>query len=293
MFESRVYLPKLDKTKQVKTIFDYLLLKFPHLSSDVLTKRIEDRKIFFSDKTPISLTTPYRHGITLFYYRENIEEKEIFSNETIIFENEEILVVDKPHFIPVTPSGKYVSQCLLYKLVSKYNIKDLSPIHRLDKDTAGLVIFSKNKDTRGAYQNLFQNKLINRKYYAVCNIENRLEEKEWLIQNRIVSAEPWYKMKIDLGQINAITYIRLVDLRGNKALLYLEPMTGKKHQLRLHLSSLGFNIINDPLYPIEISEREHNTLPMQLLAYSLSFKDPISKEDFEFFSRYTLDFPFN
>lgn len=286
--ESKVYLPKLET--KVATIFEYLVVRFPHLSKDVLAKRIEEGKIFFSDKTPILLTTPYKYGVTLFYYRENPEEIKINFQEKIIFQNNEILVVDKPHFIPVTPSGKYVNECLLSRVIKKCQIKDLTPVHRLDKDTAGIIIFSKNKNTRSLYHKLFQNREISRKYYAVCEINTLVEQKEWLVENRLTSSDPWYKMKIENGQVNAITYIKLLDIKDRKGLFFLEPRTGKKHQLRLHLSTLGFNIVNDPLYP-EIVDKKDSYPPMQLLAYSLSFYDPVSMKFFEFFSEQTLDWP--
>ena len=303
-FESKVYLPKLER--EVATIFDYLVVRFPHLGQDILAKRIEAGKLFFSDKTPILLTTPYQYGITIFYYRESDQELEIPVEEKIIFQNQEIIVVDKPHFIPVTPAGKYVNECLLSRLIHKYENIDLSPVHRLDRETAGLVIFSKKQKNRHLYHKLFQEKQINRKYYAVCHIKDKVEQKEWIVENRIVSGEPWYRMKIEPGhgQANATTYIKLLDRKGCRGLFLLEPKTGKKHQLRLHLSSLGFNIVNDSLYPNIVNpiinpinpinpiiNPQTYSNPMQLLAQQLSFQDPITGEFFEFFSQQHLDWP--
>ncbi len=287
-FESKVYLPKLER--EVETIFDYLVIRFPHLGQDILAKRIEQGKLFFSDKTPILLTTPYQYGITIFYYREDDQEVELPVEEKTIFQNQEIIVIDKPHFIPVTPAGKYVNECLLSRLIHKYENKDLSPIHRLDRETAGLVIFSKKQKNRHLYHKLFQEKQITRKYYAVCHTKARVEQKEWTVENRIVSGEPWYRMKIESGQVNAITYIKLLDSKNGKGLFLLEPKTGKKHQLRLHLSSLGFNIVNDSLYP-DIVNTQNYSSPMQLLAQQLSFQDPITGEVFEFFSQQHLKWP--
>ncbi|MBI4852084.1 MAG: pseudouridine synthase [Acidobacteria bacterium] len=288
LIESKIYLPRLET--KVKTIFEYLVIRFPYLEKNTLAKRVEQGKIFFSDKTPILLSSAYQEGITLFYYRENDQEVEIPFKENIIFENKEIIVVDKPHFIPVTPSGKYTYESLLFRLVKKYENKDLTPVHRLDKDTAGLVIFSKNPKTRYLYHNLFQNREISKIYYAVCNIKNKIERTLWTVENRIVKGEPWYKMKIEDGQINSSTYVKLLYIKENKGLFLLEPKTGKKHQLRLHLSSLGFNIVNDPLYP-EVLNIEDYAFPMQLLAAKLSFQDPVTKEPFSFFSQQSLDLP--
>lgn len=293
LIESKVYLPKLEV--EMATIFDYLVIRFPHLGKDTLAKRIEQGKVFFSDKTQVLLTTPYQYGITIFYYREAEQELEIPVEEKIIFQNEEIIVVDKPPFIPVTPSGKYVNQCLLFRLIHKYKSKDFTPIHRLDKETSGLVIFSRKPQNRPLYHKLFEDRKIKRKYYAVCNIkakEGNIEEGEtkWIVENRIVNGEPWYRMKIESGQANAITAIKLIDSKEEKGLFLLEPQTGKKHQLRLHLSSLGFNIVNDSLYP-KIIDSQNYHCPMQLLAQQLSFQDPITGENFEFFSEQSLAWP--
>jgi tRNA pseudouridine32 synthase/23S rRNA pseudouridine746 synthase len=287
-FQSKVYLPKLDF--KVTTIFEYLVRRFPYLGQDTLARRIEQGKLFFSDGTPVLLNSPYQYGITIFYYRETEQELELEVQEKIIFQNEEIIVVDKPPFIPVTPSGKYINQCLLSRIIRKCENNDITPIHRLDKETAGLVIFSKNNKNRHLYHKLFQDRKITKKYYAVCHIKTKLEKTEWVVENRIVEGEPWFRMKIDLGQANSITHIKLLDSKEGKGLFLLTPKTGKKHQLRLHLSNLGFNIVNDSFYP-EIVDTQDYSNPMQLLAYLLSFCDPITGEDFEFFSQQKLEWP--
>src|SRR5688572_6693325 len=132
-FPSQLYLAKL--ARPPATIFEYLVMRFPHLGGDILAARVEQGDICFADGTPISLSTPYRYGIKIFYYRETTAETEIAAQEQIIFENEEIVIVDKPHLLPVTPAGKYVNQCLLSRLARNYPGSVFTPVHRLDRET--------------------------------------------------------------------------------------------------------------------------------------------------------------
>jgi tRNA pseudouridine32 synthase/23S rRNA pseudouridine746 synthase len=285
---SRVYLPKLDNPPP--TILDYLYLRFPYLEPSALLTRVREGKIFLKDRTAISVDTPYKPGIMLFYYREVIEEPQIPFQEKILFQNQHILIADKPHYIPVIPSGSFVDQCLLSRLQKRTGLHELSPIHRLDAGTAGIVLFSLNKETRHLYHKLFAEGKVVKEYSAVASTRGNIASKEWYIENRIVAGEPWFRMKITGGEINAITRILLLGQKDSRGLFYLLPLTGKKHQLRIHLSSLGFPIINDPLYPELRSDISQDyTKPLQLLARRLSFEDPISRENMEFKSELELE----
>ncbi|MBK7995569.1 MAG: pseudouridine synthase [Blastocatellia bacterium] len=290
-FSSKLYLPKLDK--EPKTIFEYLITRFPHLEAEILASRIEEKELFLDDNSAITLSTPYKAGLTIFYHRATDKEEIIPFQEQVIFENDEILVVDKPPFLPVTPSGKYVNECLLSRLIHKYDYKELTPIHRIDLETSGLVLFSKNNQTRHLYHQLFQTRQVVKQYYAVCQLNDckKLEiGNKWTIANRIATGEPWYRMKIVEGEANATTEVQLIDYKEEKALFLLTPITGKKHQLRLHLTSLGFNILNDLLYPeiIKNTNLDYSKV-LQLLAYHLSFKDPLINQEIKFFSNQKLN----
>jgi tRNA pseudouridine32 synthase / 23S rRNA pseudouridine746 synthase len=285
---SRLYLPKLDNPPP--TMLDYLYIRFPHLERSALKTRVIEGKIFLEDRTAISTDTPYKSGITLFYYREAIEEPQIPFSERVIFQNQHILIADKPHFIPVTPSGPYVNQCLLSRLQKATGLDQLSPIHRLDMGTAGIVLFSLKRETRHLYHRLFAEGRVKREYSAVASIPHNMDRKEWVVENRIVRGEPWFRMQIAEGEINAITRIILLECRGDKGLFELLPATGKKHQLRIHLNSLGFPVINDPFYPeVRNDLIEDYSKPLQLVAGRLSFQDPISGESMKFESEYRLE----
>jgi tRNA pseudouridine32 synthase/23S rRNA pseudouridine746 synthase len=198
-------------------------------------------------------------------------------SEKIIFCNEELLVACKPHFLPVTPAGPYVNQCLLHRLKKTTGNKDLAPINRIDRETAGLVLFSMNKKTRGRYQKMFMKGEVEKTYYAVTKYPCVQEKKSWTIENRIVKGDPWFRMKTVPGEPNAVSKISLVRSSKNRVLFQLCPVTGKKHQLRLHLSGLGFPILNDRFYPELLPEKKGNfAAPLQLLARKIRFRDPLS-----------------
>ncbi|MEW6738093.1 MAG: pseudouridine synthase [Acidobacteriota bacterium] len=284
---SRLYLPKLDNPPL--TILDYLCLRFPHMDRAILQTRLSSGKIFLENGNTISIDTPYRFGITLFYYREAVAESQIPFQEQIIFQNQDILVADKPHYLPVTPAGSYVNQSLLARLQKHTGLPELSPIHRLDIGTAGIVLFSLKREHRHLYHSLFTSGNIVREYFAVASIFSDIDCQQWVVENRLVPGEPWFRMKIVPGIINAITRIILKERRANRGLFQLFPSTGKKHQLRIHLATLGFPIVNDPLYPeIENLASQDYSNPMQLLAKRLLFLDPISGKEMEFESKFTL-----
>lgn len=283
---SALYLPKLPAFSQ-KTLLDYLIVKFPNIASDLWRQRFVEQKIIDSEGRPLELTTPYQHGQTIFYYRELASEPTIPFKETILYLDEHLIVVDKPHFLPVIPTGKYVTQTLLTRLrlrpeLAHLNVENITPIHRLDKDTAGVMLFSHNLASRSQYQRLFQDKAIAKTYHAIApTLENTDFPLE--IRSRLIRGEQFFTTQTVTGEVNAITQInKLKDFEknGKKLSLYeLNPITGKKHQLRVHLNSLGIPIENDPLYPVirEIGDHDFSQ-PLQLLAKRIEFIDPITGE---------------
>ncbi len=284
---SMVVLPKDGST--YKSIFDFLVDRFNTISKETWIKRIESNRVVDQHKEPITCYTPYEPLKRIFYYREVDNEITIPFKEKVLFQNDHILMVDKPHFLPVVPAGKYVNECLLYRLKQRTGIKDLSPINRIDRETAGLVLFSTNKETRGLYQNLFMQRAVEKEYHATAHCSRELTGKEWLIKNRIVRGEPWFRMKMVEGAINACTKIHLLSKHDSLAQFSLFPITGKKHQLRLHLSLLGCQIVHDRYYPTLQPKRPIDfNKPLQLLAKRVAFADPIENVRREFISTLSL-----
>ena len=206
----------------------------------------------------------------------------------ILFENEHLLVVDKPHFLTMSPTGQYVQETLLVRLKKQTQNEHLTPIHRLDRETAGVVLFSKQPETRAVYQQLFAERQVQKTYHAIAPYQADLP-LPCTVQLRMEKGEPFYLMHVVAGTPNSKTEIRLLEHNQNWAKYELMPTTGKQHQLRVHLNSLGIAIKNDPFYPIlQHKQADDFSAPLQLLAKHLSFFDPISLQQFHFSAQQEL-----
>lgn len=226
--------------------------------------------------------TAFRVGACVFYYRELEDEKNIPFREQVLYEDEHILVADKPHFLPVIPSGRFLHETLLVRLRKERATEDLVPIHRLDRETAGVVLFSLNRKTRGHYTSLFRNRRVRKVYEALAPT---LEESNFPTtrRSRVVQGEPFFRMKEVSGEANSETHINVISMLGRLSLYQLLPLTGRKHQLRLHLAALGIPVINDKLYPaLAPSADDDFSRPLKLLAKSISFRDPLSGREHYF-----------
>ncbi|MCR4302535.1 MAG: pseudouridine synthase [Sulfuricaulis sp.] len=271
------------------SIVEFLCRAFPTIARDQWAQRIRDGKVLNDRGEPITTKTPYSPSKRIFYFREVESEPIIPFAEQILYQDDEILVACKPHFLPVTPGGRYVEECLLNRLRNRTDLADLTPLHRLDRETAGVVIFSVNPKTRGHYHELFMRGKVEKTYHALAEVNPRPRENEWTVENRIVRGEPPFRMKIVPGIANTQSHIRLLEVNGNRGFFHLQPVTGKTHQLRLHMSGLGFGIINDRVYPDLQQERDDDfDRPLQLLAREIRFHDPVAGTDREFRSEREL-----
>ncbi|MDD2542700.1 MAG: pseudouridine synthase [Desulfuromonadaceae bacterium] len=271
------------------SILSFLSARFPAIPRDVWEKRILEGKVINEKTGQITLHTEYTPLGRIFYFREVTAEPLIPFAEKILYLDDEILVACKPHFLPVTPGGRYVEECLLNRLRRRTGIEDLVPLHRIDRETAGIVLFSVNKKSRGLYGTLFMNGHVEKTYQAISACTPLEEATSWEVENRIERGEPWFRMRTVSGKVNARSAIDLVEVKGALARFILHPLTGKTHQLRLHMGGLGFGILNDRYYPELQAEREDDfDTPLQLIAQKLCFKDPISNRTREFEAERTL-----
>lgn len=230
----------------------------------------------------------YRVGACIFYYREVETESRIPFVEQVLYRDEHILVADKPHFLPVIPSGRFLHQTLLVRLRKTYNVESLVPIHRLDRETAGVVMFSVNPGTRGHYTSLFRDRNVTKVYEALAPTMRDLTIPTTR-RSRLVRGEPFFRMKEVSGVANSETHISPLRNLGCNTLYKLVPVTGRKHQLRVHLAALGIPIINDKLYPaMSPSDDDDFSNPLKLLAKSLSFQDPLTGQQRYFESEMKL-----
>lgn len=284
---SVVTMPKAERP--YPSILAFLCRRFPAIPCGTWEERISGGKVLDEEGRRITPETEYAPLKRIFYFREVATEPSIPFAEKILHQDDEILVACKPHFLPVTPGGRYVDECLLNRLRASTGIEDLAPLHRIDRETAGLVLFSVNRETRGLYGRLFPEGRVEKTYQALSACRPFQKTATWEVVNRIERGEPWFRMRTVPGVANARSAIRLEEVRGEVARFVLHPHTGKTHQLRLHMSGLGFGILNDRYYPELQDEGEDNfETPLQLVAQRLRFKDPITGRDREFVSEREL-----
>jgi len=263
----------------VATVQEYLIIKFPYIDAQIWRQRITDGKVHYHDGSLITAQSPFQAQQRVYYYREVESEPIIPFKETILFQDLHILVAYKPHFLAVTPGGKYVDECLQNRLRRSTGIKDLQALHRLDRVTAGLVMFSVNPDTRHRYHHLFKTRQIHKSYQAIAKISDaeNLIGQEWEMKSRIVPGEPRFRMREVEGEGNSHSVIRCLQQSAQKALFELNPVTGKTHQLRVHMQALGWPILNDKYYPqLQPLSADNYCAPLQLLAKELQFIDPVT-----------------
>jgi tRNA pseudouridine32 synthase/23S rRNA pseudouridine746 synthase len=270
------------------TVLDALCERFPAIDRAQWLDRMARGRVHFDDGERVTVATPYRVGRVLCYFREVTQEPRIPFEERVLHVDEHLVVVDKPHYLPVTPAGGYVNETLLARLVQRLGLPDLAPLHRLDRLTAGLVLFSVTPATRDAYQALFRERRIAKTYEAIAPA---LPDAAFPLvrRSRIERGEPFFRMCEVPGEPNSETRIDVIE-RGDERWRYrLQPVTGRKHQLRVHMAALGAPIANDPLYPaLADPAPDDPARPLQLLACRLAFVDPLSGEPRQFDSGQVL-----
>jgi len=274
------------------TVLEYLVARMPHISRETWTERLLSQSVLNADGEPVPLTQPYMPLTRLFYFRHIADEPQLPEQARIVFEDDHLLVADKPHFMPVTPGGRYVQQSLLVQLKTLTGRDDLVPLHRIDRETAGLVLLGKRPADRDAYHALFRRQHIHKTYHAVAPFRADLTWPR-THTSRLVAGEPFYRMQEGPGAPNSETRISLLRSDGSRALYQLEPVSGKRHQLRVHMLALGLPLEGDQLYP-ELLRRpdvpEDTSHALQLLAQRISFTDPVTGAERMFESERSLRF---
>ena len=271
------------------TVLDCLCAHFRAISREQWLDRIARGRVLDAGGAPISPFLAYKEGLRIHYFREVPNETPIPVQEAILYANEHLVVADKPHFLPVTPAGEYVEQTLLRRLIRTLDNPHLVPLHRIDRHTAGLVLFSANPDSRSAYQSLFPTRKIEKRYEAIARALPDLELPR-VHKSRLVEGEPFFRMREGEGISNTETLVDVCEKNGDLWRYALYPVTGKKHQLRVHMAALGAGICNDPFYPEVLNDAlDDYANPLKLLAQSLRFADPLTGQERFFESRIRLD----
>ena len=261
---------------QWKTVLDFLKERFNGVETSTWLSRMARGQVLDETGLRLNAASPYRAGACIFYYRELESETSIPFTERVLYQDEHILVADKPHFLPVVPAGRFLHETLLVRLKKGGQPEALVPVHRLDRETAGVVLFSLNPATRGHYTSLFRHRKVRKRYEALARYLPQLSFP-LTRRSRIVAGEPFFRMKEAEGEPNSETHIDVLEKMDGAASYQLIPVTGRKHQLRLHLYALGIPIVNDKLYPLMRDEAEDDfSNPLKLLAKSISFTDPLT-----------------
>ncbi|MFN3860292.1 MAG: pseudouridine synthase [Roseateles sp.] len=240
-------------------------------------ERLARGDVVDDDGRPVAVT--YQANRRIYYWRYLADEPVVPFEARIVFQDEHLLVADKPHFLPVTPSGLYARQTLMARLRHATGLADLVPIHRLDRETAGLVVFSVRPQDRDAYHRLFRERSVDKVYDAIAPAH----PGPWprTLRHRLVEpdTEQFLQMQVVAGEPNAETHIDLVELLpGGLARYELRPLTGQRHQLRAQMNALGLPIVGDRIYPV-LQPHENPPrfdAPLQLLAREIGFIDPVT-----------------
>lgn len=276
------------------SVLDGLAQRLPNVGREGWARRLAQGEVLGEDGQALALDTPYQPGARVYYYRHLEAEPVVPFEEAVLYQDAHLVVADKPHFLPVTPGGRYVQQSLLVRLKRRLGLEDLSPIHRIDRETAGLVVFAVRPQDRAAYQALFRERSVEKTYEAIAPHDASLT---WPLvrRSRIVEeAGSFFRMFETGGEANSETRIRLLERREAWARYRLEPVTGKRHQLRVHMNALGLPLAGDQFYPRVLrgpEEAEDFATPLRLLAQAMAFADPVTGEARHFESRRALDWP--
>lgn len=275
-------------------LIDFLAERLPAVSAAQWAQRMTEGRVLDEAGRSLPPEAGYTSGQRVYYYRELEAEPAIPFEETIVHQDEHLLVADKPHFLPVTPTGRYVQQTLLVRLKRRTGIETLTPIHRIDRETAGLVVFSVRPQDRDAYQRLFREQRVEKIYEAIAPLRPELPLPA-VHRSRIVEDVQFFRQREVEGEPNSETAFELIEARGPLGLYRLRPRSGRTHQLRVHMNALGRPIVGDLFYPEVVHGPGHTqedwSQPLRLLARALAFTDPVSGRARHFESQRHLDWP--
>lgn len=272
------------------SVADYLTARFAHVDSAILRARFERGEVVDAAGIPLTLTTPLGAADFIWYYREPPTEREIPFDIAVLHEDDDLIVIDKPHFLPTTPSGRFLQNSALVRLRRMLGNDDLTPIHRLDRLTAGVVMFSSRPDTRGAYQTLFERREVEKVYEAISHRPDTDLAFPLTVRSHIRKQRGVLRVTELPGlEPNAETVIEQIAQGERMLHLLLRPRTGQMHQLRVHLAGIGAPIVHDPFYPTLLDDAPDDfTRPLQLLARELRFTDPLTGAERRFHTRLAL-----
>ncbi len=276
-------------------VLDFLAQRFPAIAASEWTRRMEAGDVVDARGHAVTPRQAYVPHGKLYYYRTVPNEPPNAAQASVLFEDELLVAADKPHFLPVTPSGQYLQETLLIRLRRQLGVPALTPLHRIDRETAGVVLFAKAPAIRAGYQELFAQRKVVKIYQAIARGHASLRFP-LTRASTLVADEHFMKMReaepAPGARPNAHTDIELIEAFGCWARYRLRPASGRRHQLRVHMAALGLPILGDRIYPDLLPAGADDLAnPLRLLAESLAFRDPVTGEERHFRSRLRLEFP--
>ncbi len=269
-------------------MLEALCASFPSVDAAVWQSRFARGRVLDERGRALEVSAAYQLGAEIHYFREVRDEPSLPVAETVVYADEHLVVAYKPHFLPVAPAGAFVRETLLNRLMRRLNNPSLVPVHRIDRDTAGLVMFSADPASRASYQELFRGRRIRKHYLAVAPPLPGLAFP-YVHRSRLEPGEPFFRMREAAGEPNSETVVEVIARGADTWTYRLEPVTGRKHQLRVHLATLGAPILHDRFYP-QLQDQQPDDLdhPLQLFAHELAFADPITGEPRHFTAQLKL-----
>ena len=275
------------------TLLEFLVHRFPQVGLTQWQQRLNDGLVLDEQQQALRPDAPYRAHRKVHYFRHVQAEPRIPFDEVVVYQDEHLVVADKPHFLAVTPGGRFVQETLLVRLKRKLGLLHLTPLHRIDLETAGLVVFSVNPSERHRYHALFRNQRVMKQYEAIAPYRPELSFPRIVCSCLEEDPQSFMQMREVDGVANAQTDIELLEVHGPCARYRLCPITGHKHQLRVHMAALGLPIVGDRIYPVlqpvrDPSRADAYQHPLLLVAKTVEFTCPVTLRAHRFSSQRQL-----
>lgn len=283
---------RLPADQRWPTLAAFLTERFPPHDASAVHASFERGDVFGPDAAPLTPSAPYAPGGHIWVFRPLPEEPAVPTDLPILYEDDHLLAVDKPHGLPVTPRGGFVRQTVTTLLRHRTGNPEISPAHRLDRMTAGVLLLTKTRPARGPVQQLFAQGRIRKTYRLIAPLGPALLTEPITLSSRIIKPAESLRACDVPGVPNARTDVVLLTVLDERCGLYEAHLhTGRTHQIRVHLNSLGRPILGDPLYPSTRTDAEQAALPpLQLLAHRLALTHPLTAAPLDLHTGRTLEY---